>query len=661
MAGRIFINYRRRLSATHARLLYGELLHHFPKDQLFIDLTGLDGKSNWLLELERQVSGTAVMLSVIGVGWAEFRNDKDEPALHDANDFVRFEITEAWKRDIRVIPVLVDGAPRPDIALLPKALWHLDMAQTKALRTEHADQDAAAIAKTVAGILAERQEMLDLRAAAQQVPALQAEVDALRARRGGGGGMAWAAGVAAAAVMATAAGPWSLATLGLRYPGVDVVSRAQLDAVVGENGRLESRLTQANTALAASVAGAGERVKEVVADTTTKERQAAQARVGAAEKARDEAQAALAAARAAQAKAEADLRTAGAAAARLPGVERQLVEAREALGKAQAELKAAQDAARAAEQRRERELAQQKAAHEAALAAERQAAQVRVTAAEKARDEALARQPPPVAGSPTVAAANPRAGDVFRDCPTCPEMVVVPSGSFTMGSPANEQDRGTDEGPQRRVTIRDPFAVGKFEVTFAEWDACVAEKGCTHKPGDQGWGRGRRPVINVSWDDAKQYVAWLSRKSSQSYRLLTEAEWEYAARAGTTTPFSTGRTITTAQANFDGNYTYGGSAKGQYRQRTLDVGSFQPNSFGLFDMHGNVWEWVEDCYVDNYTGAPVDGSARSATDNCSRVLRGGSWLNDPHNLRAAVRSRGHPDLRYNALGFRLGRTLPPTP
>ena len=150
-------------------------------------------------------------------------------------------------------------------------------------------------------------------------------------------------------------------------------------------------------------------------------------------------------------------------------------------------------------------------------------------------------------------------GDTFKDCDNCPEMVVVPAGSFMMGSPTSEKFRYKDEGPQHRVTIPRSFAVGKFEVTLAEWDACVSAGGCTRQPSDSGWGRGRRPVIKVSWHDANTYVKWLSRKTGKSYRLLSEAEWEYSARAGTRTPFSTGRRITTAQANFDGNYTYDGS------------------------------------------------------------------------------------------------------
>jgi formylglycine-generating enzyme required for sulfatase activity len=239
--------------------------------------------------------------------------------------------------------------------------------------------------------------------------------------------------------------------------------------------------------------------------------------------------------------------------------------------------------------------------------------------------------------------------------------VVVPAGEFTIGSPANEAERSSDEGPQRRVTIARPFAVGKFEVTFAEWDACAAGGGCASnkRPGDQGWGRGRRPVINVSLDDAKQYVAWLSQKTSKSYRLLTESEWEYAARAGTTTPFSTGPTIGTEQANYDGNDTYGAGKKGQYRQKTVDAGSFPPNAFGLHDMHGNVWEWVEDCYKDSYAGALADGSAVTSGDCSLRVLRGGSWSNVPRVLRSASRLRNLPDVRNFSFGFRVARTLSP--
>lgn len=260
-----------------------------------------------------------------------------------------------------------------------------------------------------------------------------------------------------------------------------------------------------------------------------------------------------------------------------------------------------------------------------------------------------------LASAPTASGTTP--GTVIRDCTECPEMVVVPAGEFTIGSPADEAARSDDEGPQRKVAIAEPFAVGKFEVTFAEWDACVAAGECKHKP-KTDWGRNRQPVMRVSWDDAKQFVAWLSKKTGNSYRLLSEAEWEYAARAGTTTVFSTGPTITTDQANFDGDYTYGGSEKGKDLGKTIEVGSFKPNPFGLHDMHGNVWEWVEDCYQrDGYQRAPADGSAYVSGDCSRRVLRGGSWNSYPRFLRSADRYGDRVGYRVDNYGFRVARTL----
>ena len=266
---------------------------------------------------------------------------------------------------------------------------------------------------------------------------------------------------------------------------------------------------------------------------------------------------------------------------------------------------------------------------------------------------------PAPAPAPAPVAAGPKPGDVIRDCGDCPEMVVIPAGSFMMGSPTNEPVREADEGPQRRVSMGG-FAMGKTEVTFAQWEACVAAGGCSHEPGDQGWGRGSRPVINVSWDDAQAYVKWLSGKTGQRYLLPSEAQWEYAARAGTTTPFHTGSTITPAQANFDGTYTYNGSPKGEYRQRTAAAGSFAANAFGLQDMHGNVYEWVQDCYdAKAYDGkAPSDGRAHEVAGCSGRVLRGGSWYYGPRYARAALRTGSTPDLRNFTAGFRLARMLP---
>ena len=230
---------------------------------------------------------------------------------------------------------------------------------------------------------------------------------------------------------------------------------------------------------------------------------------------------------------------------------------------------------------------------------------------------------------------------------------MIPAGSFMMGSPPDEEGRSNDEGPQRQVAFARPFAIGRYTVTFAEWDACVAAGGCNgYRPADQGWGRGRQPVINVSWEDAQAFVAWLAEKTGEPYRLPTEAEWEYAARAGTTTPFWTGATISTAQANYDGNYTYGAGKKGTYREKTVAVDdlAFPANPIGLYHVHGNVWEWVQDCYRDSYDNAPLDGSiAVETSDSPERVLRGGSWYTSPRILRSANRGRRAPDNRNSQL------------
>jgi formylglycine-generating enzyme required for sulfatase activity len=253
-----------------------------------------------------------------------------------------------------------------------------------------------------------------------------------------------------------------------------------------------------------------------------------------------------------------------------------------------------------------------------------------------------------------------RPKDAFKECDACPQMLVAPPGRFMMGSPETEESHLDPEEPQHLVTFAQPFAVGAFAVTFDEWDACVVDGGCDgYRPSDQGWGRGRRPVINVSWHDAKAYVEWLSRKTGRTYRLLSEAEREYAARAGTATPFWWGSSISTEQANYDGNFVYGGGPNGEYRQRTLSVESFQPNPWGLYQVHGNVLEWTEDCSNDNYNGAPSDGSAWISGDCSRRALRGGSWYFSPDFARSAFRVRLYSVNRTSTQSFRVGRTITP--
>jgi len=237
--------------------------------------------------------------------------------------------------------------------------------------------------------------------------------------------------------------------------------------------------------------------------------------------------------------------------------------------------------------------------------------------------------------------------DMFKECPDCPEMIVVPAGKFVMGAAPNEPGSEDSERPQHTVTITSPFAVGRFAVTFAEWDACLADGGCRrYTPPDKGWGRGRMPVINIRWDDARAYVKWLSSRTGKTYRLLSEAEREYVTRAGTTTPFWWGSSISTDQANYDGSFSYppfSGGPTGVIRERPLPVDAFAPNPWGLYQVHGNVYEWVEDCWHRSYQdgnspGAPTDGSPWT-DDDCNRhVLRGGAWNDAPWRLRSSARS-----------------------
>src|SRR5262245_30375582 len=247
--------------------------------------------------------------------------------------------------------------------------------------------------------------------------------------------------------------------------------------------------------------------------------------------------------------------------------------------------------------------------------------------------------------------------DTFKECASeqgmdyCPEMVVVPAGSFIMGSPETEKGRYTSEGPQHIVTIGKPFAVAKFALTFDEWDTCVTYGDCPEDVSDGGWDRGQQPAINVTWDDAQRYVDWLSKMTGKPYRLLTEAEYEYATRAETQTTYPWGDDIGKNNANCNGC-----GSKWDNRQ-TAPVGSFKPNAFGLYDMVGNLWEWVEDCFHDNYNGAPTDGSAW-IEGNCKfRVVRGGAWDFPADVLRSALRYRYAAGGRSYYLGFRVGRTL----
>jgi formylglycine-generating enzyme required for sulfatase activity len=247
-----------------------------------------------------------------------------------------------------------------------------------------------------------------------------------------------------------------------------------------------------------------------------------------------------------------------------------------------------------------------------------------------------------------------------------PEMVNIPSGSFQMGC-VSGKDCDSNEKPLRQINIP-AFYMSKTEITFDQWDACVSDKGCSHEPDDENWGKGLHPVINVSWDDAQMYVKWLTKKTGRYYRLPSEAEWEFAARAGTTSKFSWGnqdpscsKTANNGANHYGGNRSKCYQPNNKLRGRTELVASYKANDWDLYDMHGNVWEWVQDCYHDNYNNAPSDGSAwekncYTENDSTPLTLRGGSWDYRAERMRSAYRLRGDRDWRFNDIGFRIART-----
>ena len=266
---------------------------------------------------------------------------------------------------------------------------------------------------------------------------------------------------------------------------------------------------------------------------------------------------------------------------------------------------------------------------------------------------------------PSQAAMTP--GIVFRDdCAGCPEMVVVSAGSVMVGSPVSEEGRDIFEGTNR-VTIESRFAVGVYEVTFAEWDTCVSDGGCgLYRPDDEGWGRGRRPVINVSREDALEYVQWLSRKTGESYRLMTEVEWEYVARAGTTTARYWGESESgqcrhangadaTARTAYAGGILSHFASCSDGHVHSAPVGSFEPNQFGLYDVAGNVAEWTGGCW--GYISAAAGDDTNHPSGGCYPVLRGGAWSSGPNNLRSAKRIRTFAGIRSNDIGFRVARSM----
>jgi formylglycine-generating enzyme required for sulfatase activity len=267
-------------------------------------------------------------------------------------------------------------------------------------------------------------------------------------------------------------------------------------------------------------------------------------------------------------------------------------------------------------------------------------------------------------GPPPKISANDPGGEVFKECEECPEMVVAPAGSAMLGSPLGESGRQTFEAAPHPVEIAKPFAVGRYAVTFAQWDACFAEGGCGHRRlGDLDFGRGNRPAIFVTWTEAQLYVEWLKRKTGQSYRLLSEAEWEYAARGCRTlkcayAPFWFGA-IKPELAVYDSRRSYDGSPKAAASLKTQPVNSGSQNPFGLYNMLGNVRQWTEDCWNPTPVSTPSNGAPDLSGDCTARATRGGSWADDPSKLRASARDYESVDEGSERIGLRVARDLAP--
>ena len=272
---------------------------------------------------------------------------------------------------------------------------------------------------------------------------------------------------------------------------------------------------------------------------------------------------------------------------------------------------------------------------------------------------------------PAALAQDKSPGSSFSDCDHCPQMVVVPAGEFVMGSSQKESGH-SDEKPQRTVTIANAFAVSKTEVTFDQWDACTAAGACAQAE-DDGYGRGSYPAINVSWHDAQAYAAWLSKKTGVSYRLLSESEFEYAMRGGTTTAWFWGEAEASWGSSKACDYANLHDESGKeahpmyvWSHHKCDDGygenaptaQYKPNPFGLYDMNGNVREWVADCHQQGYEGAPTDGSVRMHQGVCeARVVRGGAWVDGGSTARSAYRYAEAEDFRNYQVGFRVARDM----
>ncbi len=586
---KIFISYRRDDSQWQTKAIYERLSEEVesPRNDIFFDLDSMTVGLNFHTQIQQSVDQCGVLIAIIGMKWTSATDDATGARrLDDPTDFVRLEVAAALRRDIPVIPVLLDGAPVPKHGELPDDIKELSNRHGIKIRADSFDHDVGVLIKSLKhiGVLEGRAEpkmdeetlklmwlkvehsenVSSLEAFLQQTKGTSLERTVAAKLRDVKLQQAQAPAQTRVNSQADKAEPVAKRSLHL----IALILPLLLAACVGVWAFKAGIISFPQSETPVENSAQAETISEPFADLID------------------------------------------------PGVPG-----------------SAPDFS---------------SIEEKVVSKEHQAPAMFMTSAEP-EEYAV--------------------GQSFTDCSGCPEMVVVPAGSFKMGSPSSESDRYDEEGLQRNVRIGYKFAVGKYEVTWAQWEACVSAGGCdgsgpTGAGGDEDWGKGSRPVINVSWDDAKAYAKWLSRKTGENYRLLSEAEWEYAARAGTTGRFSNNgsesdlcRVANGADASTDYSWR-NKSCNDGYGMKTAPVGSFSTNAFGVFDMHGNVWEWVEDWYKSGYSHAPSDGGSFSNCSDCSRrVVRGGSWIDRPRVLRSANRDGDSPSDRDDRMGFRLARDI----
>ena len=637
MAGKVFINYRREDAPDSAGRLYDRLETEFPSEDLFMDVEGQIKPGGDAVEaVNAQVAGFDVVLVVIGSQWANLLTTRQGSPDH----IVVIEIRAALDQGKRVIPVLVGGADMPRGDALPEQIGALAWRNAVSLRSERFRSDCqgliTALKENLAAAAQERSAQTETERKSAESARREAEAQAAaRARAVEERGRAEAAaGLSGAEVRkAEELANWEF-----------IKDRNDIQGLRDHLARFPSGTTEryaiANLdRLAWAGLGPTPAIVQLRAylDEFPKGENASVAQARIAELEREALEA-----KAAEEPHAKETKAWGAVAASTDKAE---------IGSLLKDRPNGQHANGARARIAELLRRPAKLWHGVLLGASATIAILVLAVCGWWRYEEWLSSDPSLKLLTKYAEQALKASDTFAECATCPTMVVVPAGDFVMGSPESEIGRDKNESPQHQVTIAKPFAVSKFEVTIGQWDACVNAGACRRIEvilPDKG-----RPMEEVSWYDAKGYAKWLSNKTGKSYRLLTEAEWEYAARGGTASSYFWGNEVGDGHTNCDG-------CGSQWDKRSAPVGSFRANTLGLHDMLGSVREWVEDCYHMTYQSAPTDGSAWVEDDCRLRVVRGGDYVSKPNKVRSASRELATAFDAVNVFkGFRVARTLAP--